>query len=382
MSPLASSAVSAAASSALSPRSVAASLRVPLSVLDLAPVAAGSTPGEALRATLALARRAEQLGFTRYWVAEHHNMPGIASSAPAVLVGQLAAVTERIRVGSGGVMLPNHTPLVVAEQFGMLEALHPGRIDLGLGRAPGTDPATARALRRDAGGLSAEDFPQQLAELRAFFSGGFPESHPYRGITAVPALGYPPEVWLLGSSGYSAQVAGLLGLPFAFAHHFSAHNTLPALELYRSRFTPNGQSGALEQPYAIVAAAVLVADTDERARYLAGSAGLSWLRLRAGRPGPTPTPQEAERYPYQPHEQAVVDERLSTMVVGSPQTVRQGLLELLEATRADELMVTTSTHDPADRLHSFDLLAGLAELPGSYASAAGAGSRAPAAAAT
>jgi len=382
VSPLASSAVSAAASSALSPRSVAASLRVPLSVLDLAPVAAGSTPGEALRATLALARRAEQLGFTRYWVAEHHNMPGIASSAPAVLVGQLAAVTERIRVGSGGVMLPNHTPLVVAEQFGMLEALHPGRIDLGLGRAPGTDPATARALRRDAGGLSAEDFPQQLAELRAFFSGGFPESHPYRGITAVPALGYPPEVWLLGSSGYSAQVAGLLGLPFAFAHHFSAHNTLPALELYRSRFTPNGQSGALEQPYAIVAAAVLVADTDERARYLAGSTGLSWLRLRAGRPGPTPTPQEAERYPYQPHEQAVVDERLSTMVVGSPQTVRQGLLELLEATRADELMVTTSTHDPADRLHSFDLLAGLAELPGSYASAAGAGSRAPAAAAT
>jgi len=346
-------------------RGVAAdvSLAVPLSVLDLAPVASGSTAADALRSTVSLAQRAEQLGYSRYWVAEHHNMPGIASSAPAVLIGQVAAATRHIRVGSGGVMLPNHPPLVVAEQFGMLEALHPGRIDLGIGRAPGTDPATARALRRDAAGLSAEDFPQQLAELRAFFSGGFPDSHPYRSITAVPGEGYEPQIWLLGSSGYSAQVAGLLGLPFAFAHHFSARNTLPALELYRSRFTPTGQPGALERPHALVAAAVLVADTDDRARYLSGPSGLSWLRLRAGRPGRTPTPEEAAQYAYAPAEQAIVDERLSAMVVGSPETVEHGLGELLAGTAADELMVTTSVHDPADRTRSFELLAELAGLP-------------------
>src|SRR5580693_7436590 len=195
---------------------------VPLSVLDLAPIPAGGTAGEALRATIELAKRAEELGYQRFWVAEHHNMPGIASSAPPVLIGHLADATSRIRVGSGGVMLPNHPSLVVAEQFGMLEALHPGRIDLGIGRAPGTDPATAAALRRSADALSVEDFPEQLLDLIGFFTGEFPDDHPYRAITAVPALGNMPALWMLGSSGYGAQVAGMLGLPFALAHHFSA----------------------------------------------------------------------------------------------------------------------------------------------------------------
>ena len=206
---------------------------VRLSVLDLAPVPSGSTTGEALRNSLELARHVERLGYYRYWVAEHHNMPGIASSAPAVLIGHIADVTETIRVGSGGVMLPNHAPLTVAEQFGMLEAFHPGRIDLGIGRAPGTDQLTAAALRRTAD-LSAETFPQDLGELIAFFHGTFPDDHPYSRITAVLAKDNVPELWLLGSSGYSAQVAGMLGLPFAFAHHFSPANTLPALALYRS----------------------------------------------------------------------------------------------------------------------------------------------------
>ncbi len=240
---------------------------VPLSVLDLAPIPEGGTASGALRATIELAQRAEELGYQRFWVAEHHNMPGIASSAPPVLIGHLADATSRIRVGSGGVMLPNHVSLVVAEQFGMLEALHPGRIDLGIGRAPGTDQVTAAALRRSPEGLSADDFPEQLGELIGFFSGEWPDGHPYAAITAVPGQGNSPSMWLLGSSGYSAQVAGLLGLPFAFAHHFSAANTLPALALYRDRFRP---SGTLQRPHAMIAAAVICADTDERAQFLAG----------------------------------------------------------------------------------------------------------------
>src|SRR6202044_2323709 len=234
---------------------------VPLGVLHLAPVPEGATAGQALRATTDLAKRVESLGFTRFWVAEHHGMPGIASSSPPVLIGHIADATETIRVGSGGVMLPNHVALVVAEQFGMLEALPPGRIDLGIGRAPGTDPAPAAALRPSPEGLSADDFPEQLMDLFGFFSGQWPEGHRFSRITAMPGLGNQPDVWLLGSSGYSAQVAGLLGLPFAFAHHFSAVNTLPALALYRERFPP---SEVLERPYAMVAAAVVCAETDER----------------------------------------------------------------------------------------------------------------------
>ena len=246
---------------------------VPLSVLDLVPIGAGSSAGAALATSTDLVRLAETLGYRRYWVAEHHGMPGIGSSSPAVLVAHLAAVTERIRVGSGGVMLPNHQPLVVAEQFGTLDALHPGRIDLGIGRAPGTDPRTARALRRGTDPLSADDFPEQLAELMAYFRGDGP-------VTAIPAQGQDPQVWLLGSSGFSAQVAGLLGLPFAFAHHFSGENTLPALELYRRMFRP---SEVLDRPYSMIAASVLVAPS-RRGGAAAGVAVRAAVPPAASRP--------------------------------------------------------------------------------------------------
>ncbi|REE95676.1 LLM class flavin-dependent oxidoreductase [Thermomonospora umbrina] len=322
-------------------------MSTPFSVLDLAPVVSGSTSAQALRNTLDLARHTERLGYGRYWLAEHHNMPGIASSATSVLIGQVAAVTSRIRVGSGGVMLPNHAPMVVAEQFGTLEALHPGRIDLGLGRAPGTDPATAQALRRSAAPLSADDFPEQLVELRGYFD----EKSP-----VTPAAGNGPPVWLLGSSGYSARLAGLLGLPFAFAHHFSAENTLPALKLYRESFRP---SADLESPYAMLAVSVTAADTDERARELAAPQALAFLRLRQGRPGTLPTPEEAAAYPYTPMEREMIDARIASQVVGGPESVRAQMDELLEATLADEVMATTMVHDHADRLRSYELLAGL-----------------------
>jgi len=323
---------------------------VPLSVLDLAPIPAGGTAGEALRATIAYAREAERLGFTRFWVAEHHGMPGIASSSPPVLIAHIAEATSRIRVGSGGVMLPNHTSLVVAEQFGMLEALHPGRIDLGIGRAPGTDQATAAALRH----RGPDEFPRQLTDLLGFFTGQWPAGHPYATVRAVPGEGAGPDMWLLGSSGYSAQVAGTLGLPFAFAHHFSPANTLPALALYRETFRP---SESLDRPYAMIAAGVICAETDDRARYLAGSSALSFLRLRQGRPGQVPPPEEAAAYPYSDLERAFIADRQSTQHIGAPDTVRSGLEDLIKRTEADELMVTTQTYDPADRLRSFQLLA-------------------------
>jgi luciferase family oxidoreductase group 1 len=262
-------------------------------------------------------------------------------------------------------MLPNHVSLVVAEQFGMLEALHPGRIDLGIGRAPGTDQVTAAALRRSPEALSADDFPDQLMDLLGFFTGRWPENHPYARLTAVPGRGNLPAMWLLGSSGYSAQLAGLLGLPFAFAHHFSAANTLPALALYRQHFRP---SEVLEQPYAMVAAAVICAETDERARFLAGSGALSFLRLRSGHPGPMPSPEEAAAYPYSELERAFIEDRLATQIVGSPETVQRGITDLLDATKADELMITTMVHDPADRLYSFEQVAALARVPQAAAS--------------
>ncbi len=329
-----------------------------LSILDLAPVADGTTAIEALAASTDLARHAEAWGYRRYWVAEHHNMPGIASSSPAVLLAHLAAATSTIRVGSGGVMLPNHAPLVVAEQFGTLAALHPGRIDLGLGRAPGTDPVTASALRRGAGGHAADDFPDQLGLLLAFLRDDLPAEHPCASIRAVPHAPVPPEPWLLGSSGYSAQVAAFLGLPFAFAHHFSPANTLPALELYRSRFRA---SEVLSEPYALVGVAVVCADTDEEAQYLHGSTRLSMLRLRTGRPGPLPTPAEAASFPYTPAEEAIVAAATGSHLVGSPRSVEGALEELLATTGADEAMVTTSVHDRSARLHSYELLAPLLE---------------------
>ncbi|SCF05004.1 luciferase family oxidoreductase, group 1 [Micromonospora purpureochromogenes] len=325
---------------------------VPMSVLDLAPVARGASAGEALRATTELARRTEELGYRRFWVAEHHNMPAIASSAPAVLLAHLAAHTSTIRLGSGGVMLPNHAPLVVAEQFGTLEALHPGRIDLGIGRAPGTDQVTALALRRTMEGLSAEGFPRELADLMNYFSGDEPGQ-----ITATPGLGQSPAVWLLGSSGFSAQLAGLLGLPFSFAHHFSAQNTLPALQLYRQNFRP---SRWLEQPYAMVAVNVVCAETDERAEWLAGPSALSFLKLRSGRPEPLATPEEAAAYPYNEVEREFVRQRRDGQAMGSPETVRRQLGDLLARTGADELMITTMVYDVADRVRSFELVADVA----------------------
>jgi luciferase family oxidoreductase group 1 len=326
---------------------------VPLGVLDLAPVPEGSTAGDALRATIELARKTEDLGFTRFWVAEHHGMPGVASSSPPVLIGHIADATRTIRVGSGGVMLPNHSSLVVAEQFGMLEALHPGRIDLGIGRAPGTDQATAQALHH--GG--PDDFPQQLTDLLGFFTGQWPENHPYRTVHAVPGEGDGPDLWLLGSSGYSAQVAGALGIPFAFAHHFMPQNTLPALDLYRKSFRPSAE---LDKPYSMIAAGVICADTDEHAKFLAGASALSFLKLRTGHPGKVPTPQEAAAYPYSDLEQAFIEDRQSTQHIGTPGTVIEGLSHLIKQAGVDELMITTQTHNPADRLHSFELVAAAA----------------------
>ena len=327
---------------------------VPLSVLDLAPVPEGGTAAQALHATIDLARHAERLGYRRFWVAEHHNMPGIASSAPPVLIGHIADATTTMRVGSGGVMLPNHVSLVVAEQFGMLEALHPGRIDLGIGRAPGTDQVTAAALRRSPEALSADDFPDQLMDLLGFFTGRWPENHPFAQITAVPGRGNLPAMWLLGSSGYSAQLAGLLGLPFAFAHHFSAANTDLALDLYRSEFRP---SRWLAEPYAMVAVNAVCAETDERAEWLAGPSGLAFLRLRQGRPGRLPTHAQAAEYPYSPVEREFVLARREGQALGSPETVAAQLTALLKRTMADELMLTTMVYDIEARIRSYELIA-------------------------
>lgn len=324
---------------------------IPLSVLDLSPVVAGGGVADSLRNTLDLARRTEALGYHRYWLAEHHNMPGIASSATAVMIGQVAAATERIRVGSGGVMLPNHAPLVVAEQFGTLEAFHPGRIDLGIGRAPGTDQRTALALRGP-GGLTAENFPQQFAELLGYF-----EHSDQRAVNAVTAEGNKPPVWLLGSSGFSARMAGELGLPFSFAHHFSAENTLPAVALYRDSFKP---SDVLDEPYVMLGVSVVAAETDERAQYLAAPSGLTFLSLRKGRPIPLPTPEEAAAYPYTDIERVFIEDRAASSIIGSPETVHKGLETLLADTGANELMITTMVHDQADRVRSYELVAELA----------------------
>nr|WP_225448569.1 LLM class flavin-dependent oxidoreductase [Streptacidiphilus sp. P02-A3a] len=331
----------------------------PLSILDLATVGDGYTPTEALAATTELARKAEGWGFHRFWVAEHHGMPGVASSAPAVLLAHLAAATRTIRLGSGGVMLPNHAPLVVAEQFGTLHALHPGRIDLGLGRAPGTDPATARALRRGQLDETGEDFPRLLGELIHFLDGDFPPGHPYERLRAVPGQasapgsGRPP-IWLLGSSGFSARLAGQLGLPFAFAHHFSAANTVPALDLYRDSFRP---SEVLDKPYALIGVGTVAADTPAEARRLAGSGALAMLRLRRGQPALVPSPEQAENYPYTDVERDFVDAWLANIVIGDVPQVRQGLEELRRRTGADELMITSNVHGHEARQYSYQLVA-------------------------
>ncbi|MEU2081485.1 LLM class flavin-dependent oxidoreductase [Streptomyces albus] len=345
---------------------------VPLSVLDLVNVGQGYTARDALAASARQAALADARGFTRYWVAEHHSMPGVASSSPAVILAHLASHTGRVRLGSGGVMLPNHAPLVIAEQFGTLEALAPGRIDLGLGRAPGTDGATAAALRRtDRLREGAEDFPQQLAELIRFLDDDFPDGHRYARIHAVPgpvqaegdrarAAAHRPPVWLLGSSGFSAQLAGQLGLPFAFAHHFSAANTLPALELYRETFRP---SAVLDEPYALIGASALAADSEKEAHRQVLTGALSMLRLRTGRPGLIPTPEEAEMHPFSPVERDFVDSWLGNVTYGTPDAVREGLDALVKRTGADELMLTANAHSPEARIRSLELIADAYGLP-------------------
>ncbi len=323
---------------------------VPLSVLDLATVATGSTSAQALRETVEIAPEVERLGYHRLWVAEHHGMPAVASSAPAVLIAHLADATTTLRVGSGGVMLPNHAPLVVAEQFGTLEALHPGRIDLGLGRAPGTDPVTVRALRRTPE-QHADTFPDDVVELINYLlpAEGLPK-HP----TANPGPGYLPQVWLLGSSLFSAQLAGLLGLPFSFAYHFAPKLLDDALVTYRTSFRP---SVLHTEPNAMVAVSVLCAPSAAEAVWLSGSTALSILQLRSGRLGPLPSPEQAAEYPFTVAERSMVDEAMSTHLIGDPATVIEGLSELQTRTGADEIMLSTRAHTYEARLRSLSLIA-------------------------
>ena len=324
--------------------------RVPLSVLDLAVVPAGATSAAALSDTTRLAQRAEALGYLRFWVAEHHNMPNIASTTPPVLIAHLAAATSTLRVGSGGVMLPNHPALVVAEQFALLEALHPGRIDLGIGRAPGTDPATAAALRRTPAGLGVEDFPRHLLDLMGLLGDRRSVTGLWERFAATPVAATTPTIVLLGSSGYSAQLAGQLGLPFAFAHHFDTGGTLQALALYHQNFTP---SPVLERPYAIVTAAVLTAATDEEAAWFAAPGQLMTLAIRSGRLIPLLSPALAADHP----DLAMARQMSSNRIVGAPATVVARLEALIGETAANEIMVFTFTHGIAERIRSLELLA-------------------------
>jgi luciferase family oxidoreductase group 1 len=335
---------------------------LPLSVLELATVGSGQSTADALANTVTVAQAADRLGYRRIWVAEHHNMPAVASTSPPVLIAHLAAVTERIAVGSGGVMLPNHAPLVVAEQFALLEALHPGRIDLGIGRAPGTDQYTALALRRDPKALSAEDFPQNLLDLLGLFGDERVEGGLAERFTATPAAVSAPRVVLLGSSGFSAQLAGQLGLPFTFAHHFGNPHTVAALELYRESFQP---SAVLQQPYAVVTANTLVADSDDEARRLALPGQLMRLSIRTNRLRPVPSLEEAVDDP----ERAAAEAMPSNAIVGGPERAVAELRQLAADTGADELMVTASTHGVAERVHSLELLAGAWGLPAEHTAA-------------
>lgn len=318
------------------------------------------TAAQALGNTLDLARRADALGYTRYWLAEHHNMPGIASSAPEILIGQVARETSRMRVGSGGIMLPNHAPLQVAESFLTLEALFPGRIDLGIGRAAGTDPRTALALRRSSG-TGGDDLPEQLDDLFAFAGGGFGDGHPFRSVSAVPAGVALPPVWLLGSSDYSARLAAQRGLGFVFAHHINPDGAGEAMRIYRENFVP---SEHLTAPQAMVTASVICAQTTEEAEELALSLDLAWLRLRRGSPAPFPTPDEARAYPYTFADRVQVQETRRRLILGDPQSVRAQVCRLASETDAGEVMVTTMVHGHAHRLHSYALLAEVFRLGG------------------
>ena len=319
-----------------------------LSILDLAPIVEGGDAGRALRNTLDLARHAERWGYGRFWLAEHHGMPGVASAATAVVIAHVAAGTRTIRVGAGGIMLPNHAPLVIAEQFGTLAALHPGRIDLGLGRAPGTDPLTLRALRRSPG--AADTFPQDVLELMDWFR----PTRPGQSVQAVPGAGLDVPVWILGSSLFGAELAAELGLPYAFASHFAPAAMTEAVALYRSRFKP---SERLERPYVMLGVNVFAADSDAEARRLYTSLQQAFINLRRGRPGPLPPPDPRLEDRLAPGDRHLIAQMLSCTVVGAPETVRRGLSAFAERTGADELMLTSQIHDHAARLHSFEIVA-------------------------
>jgi luciferase family oxidoreductase group 1 len=323
---------------------------IPLSVLDLATVATGSNAAQALAETTQTAIVAEQLGYKRLWVAEHHGMPAVASSAPAVLIAHVASATSTIRVGAGGVMLPNHSPLVIAEQYATLEALHPGRIDLGLGRAPGTDHVTARALRRSLD-LGADHFPDDVVELINYL---LPLEGPLGHPAANPGNGYLPEVWLLGSSTFSAQLAGLLGLPFSFAYHFAPTLVDEALQIYRSNFRA---SILLAEPHAMIAVSVIAAPTSEEATWLSTSSAMSIVQMRTGRRGQLMSPEEASAITFTPDEATLAKEAMSTHVIGDAETVAEGLHALRDRTSADELMISTRVHSQEVRVRSLSLVA-------------------------
>ncbi|MES2683655.1 MAG: LLM class flavin-dependent oxidoreductase [Pseudomonadota bacterium] len=324
---------------------------IPLSILDLVPVPTGTSAGEALRRTVDLARLGERLGYVRYWLSEHHGMPSVASSAPEILMAHIAAATTTLRIGSGGIMLPNHTPLKVAETFRTLAALYPNRIDLGIGRAPGSDGNASRALRA----VDGNEFPSLLAELLAFAGQrSFPDNHPYRRIVAVPGEVPLPPITLLGSSGASAQWAGSAGMGYSFASHFSPEPAGPAFRAYRESFRP---SADFAKPHAILGVAVVCAPTDAEADHRATTMDLAWLRIRRGEFKPLPSPEEALAYPYSPAEREAVREYRSRTVIGSPATVRAQIEQLVAECGADEVMAVSNIHDHAARLDSYTLLA-------------------------
>jgi luciferase family oxidoreductase group 1 len=324
------------------------------SVLDLSPIVRGGTPAESFRNTLDLARHAEARGYHRYWLAEHHNIPGVASAATSVVIGYVAGGTSRIRVGSGGIMLPNHAPLVIAEQFGTLESLYPGRIDLGIGRAPGGDPLTSRALRRGLGS-GGDTFPRDLEELRSYFGPAVPGR---QAVRAIPGQGLDIPIYLLGSSDFSAQLAAQLGLPFAFASHFAPDYLSVALALYRQQFEP---SESLANPHVMVGVNVVAADTDEEARRLFTTLQQAFVNLIRGTPGEIPPPVESMDGRWSPPERERVDRMIRCSVVGSRQTLRKGLERILDQTQADEIVLTASLYDHAARLRSFEIAAGVME---------------------
>ncbi|HET6669637.1 MAG TPA: LLM class flavin-dependent oxidoreductase [Pyrinomonadaceae bacterium] len=329
---------------------------LPISILDLVPVIVGETPREALRKSLDLAQHAERFGYTRYWVAEHHNMTGIASAATSVVIGYLACGTKTIRVGAGGIMLPNHAPLIIAEQFGTLESLYPGRIDLGLGRAPGTDPRTVRALRRDP--MSADTFPQDVLELQSYLATPEPGQPRPAGkiVRAVPGRGTEVPIWILGSSTFGAELAAAFGLPYAFASHFAPDALFEALEIYRRQFRPSKQ---LDHPYAMVGVNVVAADNDEEARRLFTTVQQSFTNLVRGAPGQLQPPlDDIEEY-WTPAEKHQASRMLKHSIVGSAETVRRDLESFVALTKADELMVVSSLYDHAARIRSYELVAPL-----------------------